>query len=298
MGRANQCQECGNWGHNRRGCPRIIASHAKVEAAAKKYGIKKSLYATSHELVERINAAIDEDLYKDGEPVTEKINYIEKWHWLEYEERKLAQVKKNARPRSCGFCGENGHNARTCEDKKQHLKDCNAMRGLAHRVVAVCLEKAGIVPGALMQFRDWDYETNEYCQRFAIVTGLDWSKVAPINHSCIDGLPRSLSTWFSAPFIQARMPAGDTKLFKIPRNIPQQCNYNYYEEPSALHDLASPVIGGSVNKNNGWQGDNVTLISPSVSSIYRYDSKGITDDDLNPIVEKLLTDAGTEWSNY
>jgi len=52
-----------------------------------------------------------------------------------------------------------------------------------------------------------------------------------------------------------------------------------------------------VNKNNGWQGDNVTLISPSVSSIYRYDSKGITDDDLNPIVEKLLADAGTEWSN-
>ena len=39
MGRQNQCQECGDWGHNRRGCPAIKAAHARVEAMAKKYGV-------------------------------------------------------------------------------------------------------------------------------------------------------------------------------------------------------------------------------------------------------------------
>ena len=295
----NQCQECGNWGHNRRGCPSIKESHARVEAMAKKYGIKlpgKEEYVSTQWIgdINNANMAANGNVTKTEDEIT----YADRWRWEELEGRKRAQARKNGRGRTCGFCGLGGHNSRTCPDKKQHRKDCNAMQGLAHRVVAACLEKAGIVPGALMQFRDWDYETHEYSQSFAIVTGLDWSKVAPVNHSCTDGLPRTLSAWFSAPFIQARMPAGDTKLFKIPRNIPQQSSYDYYEEPSINHSLAGPVSGGSVNKNNGWQGDNVTLISPSVSSIYRYDSKGLADDDLNPIVEKLLADAGTEWSNY
>ena len=38
MGRSNQCQQCGQYGHNRRGCPQIKEAHARVERLAKKYG--------------------------------------------------------------------------------------------------------------------------------------------------------------------------------------------------------------------------------------------------------------------
>ena len=71
---------------------------------------------------------------------------------------RLLRFSKNARGRQCGFCGERGHNARTCPAKKQHRKDCDAMRGLAHRVLAACLKKAGIVPGALMRQRQYELE--------------------------------------------------------------------------------------------------------------------------------------------
>tara|TARA_R110002060_G_scaffold31841_5_gene42478 strand:+ start:662 stop:1558 length:897 start_codon:yes stop_codon:yes gene_type:complete len=293
----NQCQECGNWGHNRRGCPAIKEAHARVEAMAKKYGIKlpgREEYVST-QWISDINTA---NMAANGNvtDTNDEITYNERWRWEELEGRKRAQARKNGRGRTCGFCGKGGHNSRTCTDKKQHLKDCNAMRGLAHRVVAVCLEKAGIVPGALMQFRDWDYNKKEYCQSFALVTGLDWDRVAQIDHGNGAMVPRDLATWFSACFIKVRMPAGNTKFCKIPRNIPQQCDYNYYEEPSDNQDLANPVIGGSVNKDSGWFGDHVTLVSPEVSSIYRYNSKSITDEDLNPIVEKLLAEVGTEWS--
>ena len=42
MSRSNQCQQCGDWGHNRRGCPQIKEAHARVEKLAEKYGVYRS----------------------------------------------------------------------------------------------------------------------------------------------------------------------------------------------------------------------------------------------------------------
>ena len=42
MGRSNQCQHCGDFGHNRRGCPQIKEAYARVERLAKVYGIERS----------------------------------------------------------------------------------------------------------------------------------------------------------------------------------------------------------------------------------------------------------------
>ena len=42
MGRSNQCQQCGQYGHNRRGCPQIKEAHARVERLAEKYGVYRS----------------------------------------------------------------------------------------------------------------------------------------------------------------------------------------------------------------------------------------------------------------
>jgi hypothetical protein len=53
-----------------------------------------------------------------------------------------------------------------------------------------------------------------------------------------------------------------------------------------------------VNKNNGWKGDNVTLVSPSVQGVRRMDNDNIPDRDLQPIIEKLIFDAGSKWDDY
>jgi hypothetical protein len=146
MARSVQCQHCGQFGHNRRSCPKIKEAHARVESLAEKYGIERSedeLAYASTSWISRINeAAQAQDASED------EVSWRDRWLWEELEERKMAQARKNSRGRQCGFCGERGHNARTCPAKKQHRKDCDAMRGLAHRVLAACLKKAGIVPGA------------------------------------------------------------------------------------------------------------------------------------------------------
>ena len=298
MSRQNQCHSCGNWGHNRRACPQIKEAHAKVEAMAKKYGItlpgKEEYVSTAW--IGDINAA---SMKANGnvEHPEDTITYSQRWHWEELEGRKRAQAQKNGRGRTCGFCGEGGHNSRTCPDKKQHRKDCDAMQGLAHRVVAACLEKAGIVPGALMRYRDWDYKKNEYAQMMCIVTEINWSEVADPGYDCSQGVPRGFEQWFKVPLITIRRPNGETGKLRLPRDVKQQSNYDYYENPSDVHGLASPVLNGTVNKNNGWMGDNVTLLRPEVPGIYRWDTNGLADKDLQSAIDELVN-AVSKYSQH
>ena len=104
MGRSVQCQHCGQFGHNRRSCPQIKEAHARVEKLAEKYGIERSedeLAYASTSWISRINeAAQAQDAPED------EVSWRDRWHWEEIEDRKIAQARKNARGRQCGFCGE------------------------------------------------------------------------------------------------------------------------------------------------------------------------------------------------
>jgi len=268
-----------------------------VEAMAKKYGIPlpgKDEYVSTQWII----AINDANMAANGNvtDTNDEITYSDRWNWEELEGRKRAQTRKNARPRQCGFCDFRGHNARTCPAKKQHHKDCNAMQGLAHRVVAACLEKAGIVPGALMRYRDWCYKTDDYTQTFCIVTNIDWSGVAVPGYDTPQGSPRNFDGWFRSPLITVRRPNGQTGKLKIPRDVKQQTSYDYHENPSENHGLASPVLNGTVNKNNGWVGDNVTLVSPKAGNVYRWGSKGLVDKELEPAIDRLVNDV-TKYEN-
>ena len=227
MGRTVQCQHCGQFGHNRRSCPQIKEAHARVERLAEKYGIERSedeLAYASTAWICRINEAA-----KAQDASEDEVSWRDRWLWEELEERKMAQSRKNSRGRQCGFCGERGHNARTCPAKKQHRKDCDAMRGLAHRVLAACLKKAGIVPGALMRQRQWSWKSNDYEQVMCMVIGIDWNRVAEPGYDTPQGLPRNLDRWFKGPMIRVRAPNGDEGLMRLPQNTQQQSWYGYYE---------------------------------------------------------------------
>jgi len=298
--RTNQCQSCGQFGHNRRGCPQIKEAHARVERLAEKYGIIRSederAYASTS-WIERINEAaqiVDAD--------EDAVQYRDRWHWQEIEERKIAQAAKNKRGRKCGFCDERGHNARTCESKKQHRKDCDAMRGLAHRVVAACLKKAGIVPGALMRKREWNYQTNDYYQQMCMVTGIDWSAIAEPGYDVPGGSPRHLDSWFKGAFIWVRMPNGDEGKMRLPQDIEQQSRYNYYEKESESWGLVSGVPNGNINEDRGWKGNNETLLSPDAGGVYHYGNQGgeyprMQDEDLEPEIDRLVNQV-SEWRDY
>ena len=291
MSRTVQCQHCGQWGHNRRSCPQIKEAHARVERLAEKYGIERSedeLAYASTSWICRINEAA-----KAQDASEDEVSWRDRWLWEELEERKMAQSRKNSRGRQCGFCGERGHNARTCPAKKQHRKDCDAMRGLAHRVLAACLKKAGIVPGALMRQQQWSWKTNEYEQAMCMVIGIDWDRVAEPGYDTPQGLPRNLDRWFKGAMIRVRGANGDEGLMRLPQNIQQQSWYGYYEDEDPSWGLVSGVVGGNLNKDSGWMGDNVTLLSPEAEGVYMYGHRAdkgdrIADPELQPEIDKLV----------
>ena len=291
MSRSNQCQHCGQYGHNRRGCPQIKEAYARVERLAEKYGIEQTEEERAYvstSWISRINeAAQAQDASED------EVSWRDRWLWEELEERKMAQARKNSRGRQCGFCGERGHNARTCPAKKQHRKDCDAMRGLAHRVLAACLKKAGIVPGALMRQRQWSWKSNDYEQTMCMVIGIDWDRVAEPGYDTPQGLPRNLDRWFKGPMIRVRAPNGDEGLMRLPQNTQQQSWYGYYENEDESWGLVSGVVGGNLNKDSGWVGDNVTLLSPDAQGVYMYGHRAekgdrIADPELQPEIDKLV----------
>jgi len=274
MSRSNQCQHCGQYGHNRRGCPQIKEAYARVERLAEKYGIERSedeLAYASTQWISRINEAA-----KIQDADEDEISWRDRWLWEEIEDRKLAQARKNARGRQCGFCGERGHNARTCPAKKQHRKDADAMQGLAHRVVAACLSNAGIVPGALMRVKEYNWKLEDYEQVMCVVLGINWSAIAKPGYDHDQGSPRHFDEWFKGANIKVRKPDGQEGYLRIPQDIKQQGHYRYYPKESENHGLVSGVVGGPVNKDSGWKGDNVTLVSPDAYGVYHW---GVNKDD-------------------
>ena len=274
MGRSNQCQHCGDWGHNRRGCPKIKAAHARVESLAEKYGIERSederAYASTS-WIERINEAASAAGNAEDE-----VSWRDRWLWEEIEDRKIAQARKNKRGRVCGFCGQSGHNARTCPAKKQHKLDADAMQGLAHRVVAACLSNAGIVPGALMRLKEWNWKIDDYEQKMCMVLGINWSAIAKPNYDHESGSPRHFDEWFKGAVIKVRRPDGQEGYLRIPQNIKQQSHYRYYEKESDNFGLMSGVVGGPVNKDSGWKGDLHRVLSENAHGVYHW---GVTKDD-------------------
>tara|TARA_Y100000593_G_scaffold2242_1_gene4481 strand:- start:43826 stop:44731 length:906 start_codon:yes stop_codon:yes gene_type:complete len=298
----NQCQHCGQFGHNRRGCPQIKEAYARVERLAEKYGIERSEEErayTSTSWIDRINQAA-----KAQDASEDEVSWRDRWLWEEIADRKIAQARKNARGRTCGFCGERGHNARTCPAKKQHRKDADAMQGLAHRVVAACLSKAGIVPGALMRIRDWSWESDDYKQVMCVVTGINWKNVAVPNYDHDSGSPRHFDSWFKGAIINVRKPDGQEGYLRIPQNIKQQSHYNHFDGEPAAFGLVSGVVGGPVNKSNGWKGDNRDVLSEDASGVYLYgvnkdDGSGerIVDADLEPELNNIINEV-SKWSEH
>ena len=298
----NQCQHCGEFGHNRRGCPKIKAAYARVEELAEKYGIERTEEErayTSTSWITRINeAAQAQDASED------EVSWRDRWLWEEIADRKIAQAAKNKRGRTCGFCGESGHNARTCEHKKQHRKDADAMQGLAHRVVAACMSKAGIVPGALMRVREWNWKLDDYEQVMCMVTGINWERVANPGYDNAQGSPRHFDEWFKGPIIKVRKPSGEEGYLRIPNNITQQSHYGYYDQEPTGHGLLSGVVGGPLNKDSGWKGDNVTLLSPEAHGVYHWgvnkdngSGERLVDADLEPAIDELINQV-SKWTEH
>ena len=154
-----------------------------------------------------------------------------------------------------------------------------------------------------MRKRDWSWKTNDYEQVMCMVVGIDWEQVAEPGYDTPQGLPRNADRWFKGPMIRVRQPNGDEGLLRIPPNIQQQTSYGYYEEENEAFGLASGVVGGNLNKDKGWMGDNVTLLSPEADGVYTYEGRAVAegrrimDQDLQPEIDELVGQV-SKWREY
>ena len=126
----SRCSNCHEYGHNRATCPQIISSHKHIVDMAKKYGVQNpydlpdfqnNLYVSTS-WIHDLNAVI-EKARLEGKTKDEEIPYWKRIRWEEHEERLRANKQRRGKVKRCSFCGEAGHNARTCEVKKQYIKD-------------------------------------------------------------------------------------------------------------------------------------------------------------------------------
>jgi hypothetical protein len=104
-------------------------------------------------------------------------------NWRVYEYDRRHQRRKESRlrasqDRKCSYCGEPGHNRRSCPTLKQH-KHYGVIANAEARVeILEYLRKEGIGPGALMVIgeRYYDQQTESYHRRLGthLVAGMNW----------------------------------------------------------------------------------------------------------------------------
>ena len=137
-----------------------------------------------------------------------------------------------------------------------------------------------------------------------MVLGINWESVAKPNYDHDQGSPRHFDEWFKGAVIRVRKPDGQEGYLRLPQDIKQQPHYTYYEKESQNHGLVSGFVDGPVNKDNGWKGDNVTLISPDAYGVYHWgvnkdDGSGerVVDADLEPVINELVSQV-SRWSEH
>ena len=295
--RTNQCSSCAGWGHNRRGCPEIKAAYEKVVKVCAKYGIEPDPEAYRSTwldpLQEKQMAAHGVSDYYEIHHIDheEHISYWESCRFQEHGERLLVadRRKKRGVKRQCSFCGKTGHNRRNCPEKEAHERECRAMKALAHRVARMTFEAAGIVPGALIQYREYDYTTRDYADRVGLVQGIDWSQIGQQDTKNSSGLGNVLEYWVfrGSKSIIIKDHEGRTRNIAVPRNIEQQSSY--FGDMHNQFSLICPVHGSRVNLD-GYEGDSKFPVSMPV---YMWGAKWMNKRFGNKVI-KAIKEVGSE----
>ena len=166
------------------------------------------------------------------------------------------------------------------------------MKALAHRVARMTFEAAGIVPGALVQYREWDYNTREYANQVGFIQAINWSEIGKQDEDIDHGLERGLETWiFRGNVLQMRKPSGEVSHVQAPRNFEQQTEY-YHGMNNENYSLIGPVLGSSVNLN-GYEGDNKFPITRAVFTW----GKGFLDKKFGRELKKIIKEVAPEIRN-
>ena len=157
-----RCGYCRKEGHNQYNCPEV----AKDWASWKEYKVP-----TSHH-----------GWYMSRNHPKYWGEWYEKCKEVYYEQQRRANAPKNQPSRTtpkCGFCGEEGHNRRNCDEMQKFIEKCKvANENYRRRVRKFLVDELGLDVGAAIEVSktaSWASMDKEY--QVGIITDINWDSV-------------------------------------------------------------------------------------------------------------------------
>lgn len=157
-----RCSICYRTGHNKSGCPQVAEEYKEFQDILAKYNDRNP-----------DKPDIEEDQYI-GWALKERIGL--RYQHIRSRDIFIDKKRKNT-SRRCTYCGEIGHNRRTCAPLKNHINQLAEASAKYHAKVAKAFELHGAYVGALIQFKveEYDYNKCEWIKedRMGIISSLN-----------------------------------------------------------------------------------------------------------------------------
>jgi hypothetical protein len=192
-----RCSYCYGSGHNKMGCPKAMKKAATVLPQWKAWQKMDHEIESHRKCLWRAKRHFD-------------------WEYSQYEAMEIwqAKQKRSKKEKTCNFCGESGHNKRTCPElKKTRQMLHEAELGFRASVVAG-LKKTGQGIGAVVSGKReyWDRQNSKWRNEMAIglVVGHEWDRLQLLEKRHLGELFTHETV--SSPFLKVRWSNGDTEL--------------------------------------------------------------------------------------
>ena len=157
-----RCSICYKQGHNKSGCPQVAEDYEEYKNLIAKYN-------AAHP--DKPDIEIDQYM---GYGIRQQLGL----GYRHLRAKEIVETKKEKNTtRQCTYCGEVGHNRRTCAALKSTVDLLVKASVIYHQKLAKAFELSGFHVGGLVQYRaeEYDYNKNEYVKEnvMAVITDLN-----------------------------------------------------------------------------------------------------------------------------
>jgi len=157
-----QCGYCYNYGHNKMGCPKAKERAATILPQWEQW-----------QKMEHDNDYVKTSTYKAAR------HFEWEYKYREALDIHLQKQKRSTKVKVCNFCGQSGHNKRTCQELKDFKGEIKQATIAYRKTVINAISETGQGIGSMFtgEYSHWNRHKGEYDegkQGIALVTGIKW----------------------------------------------------------------------------------------------------------------------------
>jgi len=217
-----RCSICHRSGHNKSGCPQVAEEYEECQGLIAKYNAD--------------NPDIPD--ITDGEWISYSLKEEIGLNWKHMRSREIVETKKNKNTtRQCTYCGEVGHNRRTCTALKTDIDLLVKASTAYNKRLAKAYELSGLYVGGLLQHKteEYDYNKNEYVKENVVAV------ITEINLQSYNVMHWLTQDWQQHRSIKLQGSNGKTYLLRpnLPKGIKEELFVGYAWDTSDYMLLSS-----------------------------------------------------------